>query len=163
MKTRRVIAFLALGLASLATLDAQTSDPRVGHWAQQRGPDSRGLHVTYEDLGGGRYRLTLGAHLALGYRQIVEMKCDGGAYPYVLGTGTPSGNTLSCRATGPRSFEYLYTKADQKGWATSAGVETVSEDGNTLTWVATHKDANGGAVEELRSQFSRRDDEPPSN
>jgi hypothetical protein len=29
--------------------------------------------------------------------------------------------------------------------------------------VATHKDANGGAVEELRSQFSRRDDEPPSN
>ena len=41
------------------------------------------------------------------------------------------------------------------------GVETVSEDGNTLTWVMTHKDTNGRVVEELRSQFSRRDDEAP--
>jgi hypothetical protein len=163
MNWRLAIVFLALGMASSATLDAQTSDPRTGHWAEQRGPGSRGLHVTYEDLGDGRYRLTLGAHVALGSRQIVEMRCDGGTYPYVFGSGTPSGNTLSCRATGPRSFEYLYTQADQKVWATSTGVETVSDDGNTLTWVATHKDANGRAVEELRTQFSRRDDEPPSN
>ena len=154
------IALVILGVASSANLRAQASDPRIGHWAQHREPRSVGMHLTYQDRGDGRFRLTLFPHYMPVDQLSVEAKCDGGTYPYVSGTGTPTGNTFSCRATGPRSFEYLYTQADQKVWATSAGVETVSDDGNTLTWVAVHKDTNGGTVEELSMHFSRRDDEP---
>ena len=157
------IALVTLGLVSSASLSAQTSDPRIGHWAQHREPRSVGMHLTYQDLGDGRFRLTLFPHYMPVDRQIVEATCDGRTYPYVSGTGTPTGNTFSCRATGPRSFEYLYTRADQKVWATSAGVETVSDDGNTLTWEIVHKDTNGRTVEELSSHFSRRDDETPRN
>jgi hypothetical protein len=119
--------------------------------------------VSYEDLGDGRFRLTLGAHYIPVNQQIVEGKCDGGTYSWVNGAGTPSGNTLSCRFTGPRTVEYLYTRGDKTIWATSTGVETVSDDGNTLAWDATHRDTNGGVVEELHSRFSRRDDEPARN
>ena len=157
------IALVTLGLASSANLNAQTSDPRIGHWAQHREPRSVGMHLTYQDLGDGRFRLTLFPHYPPINQQIVEAKCDGGTYPYLSGTGTPTGNTFSCRATGPRSFEYLRTQADQTVWATSAGVETVSEDGNTLTWVIAHKDTSGRTVEELSMHFSRRDDEAPRN
>jgi hypothetical protein len=121
------------------------------------------MHLTYEDLGDGRFRLTLFPHYAAVNQQIVEAKCDRGNYPYVSGTGTPNGSTLSCRTTGPRSFEFLRTQADQKVWATSVGMETVAEDGNTLTWLIVHKDTNGRTVEELSMHFSRRDDEPPRN
>src|SRR5215471_4936287 len=41
---------------------AQTRDPRLGHWVEQPGPGSFGMHITYGDLGDGRFRLTLGAH-----------------------------------------------------------------------------------------------------
>jgi hypothetical protein len=121
------------------------------------------MHLTYQELGDGRFRLTLFPHYMPVDQQVVETKCDGGTYPYLSGTGTPTGSTFSCRATGPRSFEYLRTQADQTVWATSAGVETVSDDGNTLTWVIAHKDTNGRTVEELSMHFSRRDDEPPRN
>lgn len=96
-------------------------------------------------------------------QQIVEGKCDGGTYPFLDGNGTPSGNTLSCRFTGPLTVEYLYTRGDKTVWATSTGVEAVSADGNTLTWDATHWDKDGRFVEELHSRFSRRDDEPRAN
>lgn len=163
MKANAALALVTLGFAWSASLHAQTGDPRIGHWAQHREPRSVGMHVTYADLGDGRFRLTLFPHYALANQQIVEAKCDGGIYPYVSGAGTPTGNTFSCRATGLRSFEYLRTQADQKAWATSAGVETVSEDGNTLTWSIAHKDTSGRTVEELSMHFSRRDDEAPQN
>jgi len=160
-RTGVFIALIALACSALSS--AQTSDPRIGHWAQHREPGSVGMHLTYQNLGDGRFRLTLFPHYPPINQLIVEAKCDGATYPYLSGTGTPTGNTFSCRATGPRSFEYLYTQADQKVWATSAGVETVSEDGNTLTWLAAHKDTNGRTVEELSMHFSRRDEEPPRN
>jgi hypothetical protein len=121
------------------------------------------MHVTYEDLGDGRFRLTLFPHYMPVSQQIVEAKCDGATYAYADGNGKPTGNTFSCRFTGPRVVEYLFTAVNQTVWATSTGVETVSEDGNTLTWDAIHKDRNGGVVEELHSRFSRRDDESPRN
>jgi hypothetical protein len=121
------------------------------------------LHVTYEDLGEGRFRLTLGPHYMPGNQQILDGKCDGGTYPWLDGAGKPSGSTLSCRMTTPLTVEYVYTRADKTIWATSTGVETVAEDGNTLAWDAIHRDTNGGVVEELHSRFSRRDDETPRN
>jgi hypothetical protein len=157
------IALVTLGSVWSASLHGQSTDARMGHWAQHREPRSVGMHLTYEDLGDGRFRLTLFPHYAPVDQQIVEAKCDGGTYPYVSGTGTPTGSTFSCRATGPRSFEYLRTQADQKVWATSEGIETVAEDGNTLTWLIVHKDTTGRTVEELSMHFSRRDDEPPRN
>jgi len=153
----------ALALASSALSSAQTSDPRIGHWGQLRGPGSVGMHVTYEDLGDGRFRYTMFPHYMPVNQLIFEGKCDGATYPIRDGNGKPSGNALSCRFTGPRTVEYLYTAANQTVWATSAGVETVSEDGNTLAWDAIHRDTNGGVVEELHSRFSRRDDETPRN
>lgn len=162
-RTGVLIALVALGLASSAISSAQSRDPRIGHWAEQPGPRSVGMHVTYEDLGDGRFRLTFFPHYVPLNQQIVEGKCDGGTYPWVNGVGKPSGNTLSCRFTGPRTVEYVYTNADKTRWATSTGVETVSEDGNTLAWDAIHRDTNGGTVEELHSRFSRRDDEPARN
>jgi hypothetical protein len=162
-RTHVLMALAAVGLASAATSSAQTRDPRIGHWAQQPGPGSNGLHVTYEDRGEGRFRLTLGAHNAPANRRVVEGKCDGGTYPFVTGDGTATGTTLSCRITGPLTMEYLYTQADKTVWATSTGVETVSADGSTLAWDAVHRDRNGGIVEELHSRFSRRDDETLGN
>ena len=159
-RTRVLIVLAAVGLASATMSSAQTRDPRMGHWAQQPGPRSVGLHVTYEDLGEGQFRLTFGPHYAPVNQQILVGKCDGGTYRWVDGAGMPSGNTLSCRITGPRTVEYVYTRGDKTIWATSTGVETVSEDGNTLAWDAIHRDTNGGVVEELHSRFSRRDDEP---
>jgi hypothetical protein len=119
------------------------------------------MHVTYEDLGDGRFRLTLAAHSV--ERLIVEAKCDGRTYPYLTGNGTPTGSTLSCRFTAPRTVEYLYTAGDKTVWATSTGVETVSDDGNTLAWDAIHRDTGGRTVDEIHSRFSRRDDEPARN
>jgi len=139
---------------------AQTLDPRIGHWAQQPGPRSVGMHVTYEDLGEGGFRLTLAAHSVPAQRQIVEAKCDGRTYPYADGNGKPTGSTLSCRFTAPRTVEYLFTAGDQTVWATSTGVETVSEDGGMLAWDAMHRDTSGRVVDEIHSRFSRRDDEP---
>jgi hypothetical protein len=160
-RTGLLVALAALGLASPAISSAQTSDPRIGHWGQLPGPRSVGMHVTYEDLGDSRIRYTMFPHYALASQLIFEGKCDGATYPIVDGNGKPTGNTLSCRFAGPRTVEYLYTAANQTVWATSAGVETVSEDGNTLAWDALHKDVNGKTVEELHSRFSRRDDEQP--
>jgi hypothetical protein len=57
-------------------------------------------------------------------------------------------------------MEYLFTAGDQTVWATSTGVETVSEDGSTLAWDAMHRDTSGRVVDEIHSRFSRRDDEP---
>jgi len=75
------IALVALGVVCSGISSAQTLDPRIGHWAQQPGPRSVGMHVNYEDLGDGRFRLTLAAHSAPGQREAVEAKCDGGTYP----------------------------------------------------------------------------------
>ena len=72
------IALVALAVTSSEISSAQTRDPRMGHWGQQRGPGSVGLHVTYEDLGDGRFRYTMGAHYMPVNQQIVEGKCDGG-------------------------------------------------------------------------------------
>lgn len=160
----RTSAYTALiAVASVEISSAQTRDPRIGHWAEQPGPGSSGLHVTYEDLGDGRFRVTMPAHRMPENQQIVEGKCDGGTYPLLDGNGTPTGNTLSCRITGPLTVEYLYTQGDQTVWATSTGVEAVSADGNTLTWDATRRDKDGRVVEERHARFSRRDDEPRAN
>jgi hypothetical protein len=158
-----VMALVALALAWSEIWSAQSRDPRIGHWAEQRGPGSVGLHVTYEDLGDGRFRLTMPAHRMPENQQILEGKCDGGTHSFLDGNGTPSGNTLSCRITGTLAVEYLYTQGDKTIWATSTGVEAVSADGNTLTWDATHRDKDGRFVEELHRRFSRRDDEPRAN
>ena len=135
------------------------------------------MHITYEDLGDGRFRYTMRTH-SPSVRQNVEGKCDGGIYAFVHDDGTPSGNTLSCRITGPLTVEYLYTQGDKTGasptgpfaqyynspvWATSTGVEAVSADGNTLTVDGTRRDKDGRVVEERHAQYSRRDDEPPGN
>jgi hypothetical protein len=162
-RTGVFIALAALGLACSGISSAQTRDPRIGHWHEQRGPGSFGLHLTYEDLGAGRFRFTIGAHRMPVDQQIVEGKCDGGTYPFLDGNGTPSGNTLSCRITGPLTVEYLYTQGDKTVWATSTGIEAVSADGNTLTVDGTHRDKDGRVVEERHARYSRRDDEPRAN
>ena len=117
-RTRVLIALAALG-TPWGLSNAQTADPRIGHWAQQPGPRSVGMHVNYEDLGDDRFRLTLAAHSAPAQRQAVEAKCDGGTYPFADGNGKPTGNTLSCRFTAPRRVEYLFTAVNQTVWATS--------------------------------------------
>ena len=176
-RTGICIALAALGLACSGISSAQTRDPRIGHWHEQRGPGSVGMHITYEDLGDGRFRYTMRTH-SPSVRQNVEGKCDGGIYAFVHDDGTPSGNTLSCRITGPLTVEYLYTQGDKTGasptgpfaqyynspvWATSTGVEAVSADGNTLTVDATHRDKDGRVVEERHARYSRRDNEPRAN
>jgi hypothetical protein len=162
-RTGVFIALAALGAACSGISSAQTRDPRIGHWAEQRGPGSAGLHVTYEDRGDGRFRVTIPAHRMPGNHQILEGKCDGGIYPFLDGNGTPSGNTLSCRITGPLTVEYLYTQGDKTVWATSTGIEAVSADGNMLAWDAAHRDKDGRVIEERHARFSRRDDEFRAN
>ena len=156
------IALAALGLVCSGISSAQTRNSRIGHWHEQRGPGSSGLHITYEDLGDGRFRYTIGAHSPPMSQLIFEGKCDGGTYPFLNGNGMPSGNTLSCRITGPLTVEYVFTRGNKTVWATSTGIEAVSADGNTLIWDAIHRDTNGGVVEERHARFSRRDDEPPA-
>lgn len=159
----RTGVFIALAAVCSGISSAQTGDPRIGHWAQQPGPGSVGMHVSYEDIGDGRFRLTLPAHAAPSQRLVLDAKCDGGTYPWADGNGGPTGSTLSCRFTAPRTVEYLFTAGDKTVWATSTGVETVSEDGATLAWDAIHRDTSGRVVDEIHSRFSRRDDEPSRN
>jgi hypothetical protein len=162
-RTDFFIALAVLGVGCSGISSAQTRDPRIGHWGEQPGPGSFGLHMTYEDLGGGRFRVTMPAHRTPEDQQILEGKCDGATYPFLDGNGTPSGSTLSCRFSGPLTVEYLYTQGDKTVWATSTGIEAVSVDGNTLMVDATHRDKDGRVVEERHARYARCDDEPRAN
>lgn len=142
----------ATALSGAAVADAPARDPRIGTWIEQRGPGSAGLHTRYEDLGDGRVRIRLSGLL-------VDARCDGANYPFVDRSGKAAGPTYSCRITGPRTVEYVYTQAGREPWSSSKGVETVSEDGETLTHVGVRRDANGAFVEDLRLTFSRQ---PPA-
>jgi hypothetical protein len=117
---------------------AQARDPRIGFWVER--PGSTRIQTSYEDLGEGRIRLRLTG-------PVVEARCDGATYPFVGANGQPAGPMYSCRVTGPRTVEYVYSQPGRQPWTTSAGVETVSEDGNTLSHVGVRRDANGAFVE----------------
>jgi hypothetical protein len=150
----------AAGICSAAEQVPQQKDPRIGYWVEDRisatNPQAQGLQVSVEDLGGGRFRYTIGANHLPENMLRVEGKCDGGTYQWGDGNGKPLGNTLSCRISGPHTVDYLYTQGRPDAWLTSAGTETVSDDGSRLTWKAIRRDANGRFVEELNRQFSRR-------
>jgi hypothetical protein len=151
-KTTSTVIGLLLGvtlLGGVAQADAPTRDPRIGAWIEQPGPGSAGLHTTYEDLGDGRVRIHLSG-------LVVDARCDGASYPFVDRSGKAAGPTYSCRITRPRSVEYLYTQLGRQPWSTSKGVESVSEDGGTLTHVGVRQDANGVFVEDLCRTFSRQ-------
>jgi len=151
-KTTSTVIGLLLGatvLRGAAHADAPPRDPRIGTWIEQPGPGSAGLHTSYEDLGDGRVRIRLTG-------LVVDARCDGASYPWVDRSGQAAGPTYSCRITGPRTVEYVYTQIGRQPWSTSKGVETVSEDGATLTHVGVRRDANGAFVEDLRRTFSRQ-------
>jgi hypothetical protein len=161
MKQYVIFALLcAAGICAAAAPDLQAKDPRIGYWIEDRisaaYPQAQGLQVSVEDLGGGRFRYTIGANHLPENMLRVEGKCDGGRYTFVDGNGKSLGNTLSCRYSGAHAVDYLYTQAKADTWLTSTGSESVSEDGSRMTWKATRRDANGRVVEELSRQFSRR-------
>lgn len=143
-----VLLLGATALCGAAAAEAQERDPRIGTWIEQQGPDSVGLRTSYEDLGDGRVRIRLSG-------LVVEARCDGANYPFVGRNGQPAGPTYSCRITGPRTVEYTYTQAGREPWSTSTGLETVSEDGETLTHVGVRRDANGAYIEDVSLTFSR--------
>lgn len=149
-KTSECFALLlgATVLYHTGVADEPVRDPRVGTWIEQQGPGSAGLRTSYEDLGDGRVRIRLSG-------LVVEARCDGANYPFVGRNGQPAGPTYSCRITGPRTVEYTYTQVGREPWSTSTGLETVSEDGETLTHVGVRRDANGAYIEDVRLTFSR--------
>jgi hypothetical protein len=141
---------LALCFSGAALTADEARDPRIGSWVQQAGPDSVGVQQSFEDLGDGRIRLRLSG-------LTVEARCDGRQYPFMTANGRPAGPTYSCRVTAPDTVEYVYTQEGRKAWTTSAGKETVSTDGNTLTHVGVRRDADGHVVENLRQEYRRRE------
>ena len=143
-----VVALYCAGSALAAQLPS--TDPRIGSWVQQVAPGAAAVRQTFEDLGGGRIRLRLTG-------LTVEARCDGKPYPFVTAAGRPSGSTYSCRVTGPRSVEYIYTQTGRDPWTTSAGTETVSADGTTLSHVGVRRDASGKLVENLAQEYRRSD------
>ncbi len=144
-------ALAAICSASLA-LSAQPAarDPRIGVWVQQVARGAAPVRQSFEDLDDGRIRLRLTG-------LTVEARCDGKAYAFMNAEGRAAGPTYSCRVTGPRTVEYTYTQAGRDAWTTSAGTETVSADGTTLTHVGVRRDASGKLVENLAQEYRRRD------
>lgn len=145
------VAFLMVGCMNLALgADAPARDPRIGTWIQKAAPGTPAVRQSFEDLGDGRIRLRLAGLAA-------EARCDGKPYPLMNAEGRPAGATYSCRVTGPRSVDYVYTQNGREPWTTSTGTETVSADGNTLTHVGVRRDANGKLVENLTQEYRRRE------
>ncbi len=160
----RLLAILAwaytAGICAAAESTALQTDPRLGYWIEDRisasYPQAQGLHVSVEDLGGGRFRYTIGANHLPENMERVEGKCDGGTYQWQDGNGKLLGNTVSCRYTGAHQVDYVFRQGNADTWLTSAGTETVSEDGRRLIWKATRRDAKDRIVEEMSRQFTRR-------
>ena len=142
-----------------ATLNPEGRDPRIGYWIEEKisptYPQAEGLQLSFEDLGGGRIRIKLGANHTPENLIQVEAKCDGGVYPEVYGTGKPVGRSYSCRVTGPRTVKSGGEAGNPKSGSYTLA-ETVSEDGITMTGDATYRDAAGKFVREVRRKFTRR-------
>jgi hypothetical protein len=136
--------------ASALALEAAERDPRIGTWIQKAAPGTAAVRQSFEDLGGGRFRLHLTG-------MTVEARCDGKKYFFTTADGKPAGPTYSCRVTGSRTVEYSYTQEGRDPWTTSTGTETVSEDGGTLKHVGVRRDAAGRAVENLTQEYRRAD------
>ena len=152
MNIRTRVGLFLLFPVLAAGQGAMTSDPRIGNWVEEKVsgsyPQGTGLRIAVEDLRDGRFRYRIrGFH--------VDAQCDGGKYPYVDGNGKPDGRTLSCRITGPRSVESMGTLPNPDPAANFTLLETVSEDGNALTGIATYRAVNGKFVREVRRQFRR--------
>jgi len=141
----------ALGMAAAALAMQAARDPRIGNWVQQAAPGTAAVRQSFEDLGDGRVRLRLTG-------LTVDARCDGKPYAFMTAAGKAAGPTYSCRITGPRTVEYVYSAPQGRDpWTTSTGVETVSEDGNTLIHVGVRRDAAGKVVENLHQEYRRRD------
>ena len=141
-------AWLVAALSFTVSAQAPARDPRIGAWTEKPGPGSSGIQTRYDDLGDGR----VAVHLT---GLVVNARCDGTNYPFVRPNGQPAGPTYACRITGPRTVEYTYTQPGRIPWTTSAGIDTVSEDGNTLTHVGVRRDATGAFIENLSQTFER--------
>ncbi len=133
MKVRALVGALLLpSLAWSAGPTPDSRDPRIGYWIEERispaYPQSEGLQLSIEDIGGGRIRYKLGANHDAAHLLQVDARCDGAKYPLVDGNGKPEGRTYSCKVSGPRSVESTTTQVAGKPEATAALVETVSED-----------------------------------
>jgi hypothetical protein len=153
VKIRTTCGFaLLLPLLALAAAQQPRTDPRIGNWVEEKVsatyPQGTGLRISVDDVVGGRFRYRIS-----GYQ--VEGQCDGGKYPYVDANGKPDGRTLSCRVVGPRTVESIGTLPNPDPAATFTLVETVSDDGNTLSGIATYRDAKGEFVREVRRVFRR--------
>jgi hypothetical protein len=147
-KSLYLLSGLAITASALA-MEASGRDPRIGDWIQQAAPGTAAVRQSFEDLGDGRIRLRLTG-------LTVEARCDGKKYLFMTAEAKPAGPTYSCRITGPRTVEYAYAQEGRDPWTTSTGVETVSEDGSTLTHVGVRRDAAGKIVENLSQQYRRR-------
>ncbi|MEO8309388.1 MAG: hypothetical protein ABI616_15235 [Pseudomonadota bacterium] len=158
MQARFNVLATTLLLATLAS--AQNVHPYsafVANWHEVKGPKSVGMSQSFEDAGDGRFRLILFPQRAPAAQTIVEGRCDGRAYPHVHGDGSPAASTFTCKLTGPRKMEYVFTQTGESNWKTSTGTQTVSADGKSLTLDAVHRDKDGKSVEILHYDFERRD------
>jgi hypothetical protein len=154
------LALLIPGLVWSANVFTGARDPRVGYWIEEKVsssyPQAQGLQISFEDLGGGVFRYKLGANHDAENMLVVEARCDGKEYPLVDGNGKANGRTYSCRVTGPRSVESTTGHDPASPGISSTVVETVSEDGKTLTGTGTYRDASGKVLKEVRRHFTRR-------
>jgi hypothetical protein len=159
LRASLAVALLIPGIAWAANL-TDARDPRIGYWIEEKisatYPQAEGLQVSIEDLGGGLIRYKMGANHAPAYVLQVDARCDGGQYSFVDGTGKPDGRMYSCRITSSRSVVSTSSHDKANPGISSMVVETVSDDGTSLTGIATYSDASGKVVREVRRHFIRR-------
>ena len=136
---------------------AQARDARVGAWVERKVSSSyQGLRRSFEDLGGGMIRVNIAVDANGAALSSVDLRCDDRPYPVVGQDRQPTGLSLSCRALGPGVTAFTFTRASADSWTTSAGTESVSQDGETMTVSAVQTDPQGRVVNRIERQFARK-------
>jgi hypothetical protein len=154
-----VLAMLTSGLCSAAAPDA-ARDPRIGYWVEERVspsyPQAQGLQIAVDDLGGGVIRRNIGANHTPEHQQVVDSRCDGAMHAVLNGIAKPVGTNYSCKVVGPREVESTTVPGNMPRAASTTLVETVSDDGMTLTGAWTSFDAGGKVIGRGSRHFTRR-------
>jgi hypothetical protein len=153
-RVNAIVIIVAGGLLAMS-VNAQQRDPRVGEWREDYYPNSVGLYMIYEDLGGGVTRVHSAENLAPQNRLHQDLQCDGNFYPWVDANGASIGTSTSCTIADDHTVTYKLIRETQQGKEEGEGTWTLSSDGRHSRTVTVWNDRDGNKGQETERRFTR--------